>query len=105
MSRALYFGDQADKSTQGAPLETITDIMSQTMQGRDEAIQILEAVQAGAVLATGITRERAVQMLIESIAFYEQMLRRYGWRGDAPKGQNRPGVDGCHREEIILREF
>jgi hypothetical protein len=47
------------------------------MERRDEAIQILEAVQAGAALAIGMTRERAVQILAESIVFYEQMLRRF----------------------------
>jgi hypothetical protein len=62
---------------QGALLESITNIMAYTMERRDEAIQILEAVQAGAALATGMTRERAVQILIESIVFYEQMLRRF----------------------------
>jgi hypothetical protein len=55
------------------------------MQHRDEAIEILEAVEAGAALATGMTRERAVQMLTESIVFYEQMLCRYGWRDDAKR--------------------
>jgi hypothetical protein len=60
-----------------ALLESITDIMAYTMERRDEAIQILEAVQAGAALATGMTRERAVQILTESIVFYEQMLRRF----------------------------
>jgi hypothetical protein len=64
-------------------LEPKTNINAYTMQRRDEAIRILEAVQAGAALATGMTRERAVQMLTESIVFYEQMLRRYGWRDDA----------------------
>jgi hypothetical protein len=62
-----------------ALLESITDIMAYTMERRDEAIQILEAVQAGAALATGMTRERAVQILTESIVFYEQMLRRSSW--------------------------
>ena len=67
----------------GGILEPKTNINAYTMQRRDEAIRILEAVQAGAALATGMTRERAVQMLTESIVFYEQMLRRYGWRDDA----------------------
>ena len=62
---------------QGALLESITDITAYTMERRDEAIQILEAVQAGAALAIGMTRERAVQILAESIVFYEQMLRRF----------------------------
>ena len=69
----------------GALLEPITDIIAYIIECRDEAIQILEAVQAGAALAAGMTRERAVQMLTESIVFYEQMLRRYGWRDDAPR--------------------
>jgi len=60
-----------------ALLESITDIMAYTMERRDEAIQILEAVQVGAALATGMTRERAVQILTESIVFYEQMLRGF----------------------------
>jgi hypothetical protein len=67
----------------GGPLEPITDIIAYTVECRDEAIEILQAVQAGAALATEMTRERAVQMLSESIVFYEQMLRRYGWRDDA----------------------
>jgi hypothetical protein len=54
-----------------------------TFRCRAETIQILKAVEAGADLATGMTRERAVRMLTESIVFYEQMLRRYGWRDDA----------------------
>jgi hypothetical protein len=49
------------------------------MERRDEAIQILEVVQTGAALATGMTRERAVQILTASIVFYEQMLRRFSW--------------------------
>ena len=61
----------------------MTDIVAHTIRCRAEAIQILKAVQAGANLAPGMTRERAVLMLIESIVFYEQMLRRYGWRDDA----------------------
>ena len=64
-------------------MEPATDIIAYTMRCRDEAIQILEVVEAGAALATGMTRERAVQMLTESIVFYEQMLRRNGWRDDA----------------------
>jgi hypothetical protein len=63
--------------SRGALLESITDITAYTIERRDEAIQILEAVQAGAALATGMTRERAVQILTESIGFYEQMLRRF----------------------------
>jgi hypothetical protein len=63
--------------SRGALLESITDITAHTIERRDEAIQILEAVQAGAALATGMTRERAVQILTESIGFYEQMLRRF----------------------------
>ena len=65
----------------------MTDIVAHTIRCRAEAIQILKAVQAGANLAPGMTRERAVLMLIESIVFYEQMLRRYGWRDDAPRSQ------------------
>jgi hypothetical protein len=65
-------------------LEPMTDIMAHTIRCRAEAIQIRKAVQAGAALATGMTRERALLMLTESIVFYEQMLRRYGWRDDAP---------------------
>ena len=64
-------------------LEPITDIIAYTIERRDEAIKILRTVQAGAALATGMTREKAIQMLTESIVFYEQMLRRYGWRNDA----------------------
>jgi hypothetical protein len=48
-----------------------------------------------------ITPERAVQMLTESIGFYEQMLR--GWRGDATedlKVRTARRRDRCHREEI-----
>ncbi len=62
----------------------MTDIMGHTLRCRAEAIQILKAVEAGADLATGMTRERAVLMLTESIVFYEQILRRYGWRDDDP---------------------
>jgi hypothetical protein len=56
----------------------MTDIMADTFRCRAETIQILKAVEAGADLAAGMTRERAVRMLTESIVFYEQMLRRYG---------------------------
>jgi malonyl CoA-acyl carrier protein transacylase len=63
-----------DKS--GALLEPITDILAETARCHAEAIQILKAVEAGAELAAGMTREQAVRILAESIAFYEQMLRR-----------------------------
>jgi hypothetical protein len=57
----------------------MTDIMAHAFRCRAETILILKAVEAGADLAAGMTRERAVGMLTESIVFYEQMLRRYGW--------------------------
>jgi hypothetical protein len=64
---------------QVALLEPMTDIMAaRTCRCRAETILILKAVEAGADLATGMTRERAVLMLTESIVFYEQMLRRCG---------------------------
>jgi hypothetical protein len=69
--------------SRGALLEPMTDIMAHTFRCRAETIQILKAVEAGADLAAGMTRERAVRMLTESIVFYEQMLRRYGWGLDA----------------------
>src|ERR1700730_8919787 len=63
-----------DKS--GALLEPITDILAETARCHAEAIQILEAVESGAELAAGMTREQAVQILTESITFYELMLRQ-----------------------------
>jgi hypothetical protein len=74
---------RSSTAKQGALLEPMTDIMAHAFRCRAETILILKAVEAGADLAAGMTRERAVRMLTESIVFYEQMLRRYGWGLDA----------------------
>jgi hypothetical protein len=66
-------------------LESTADILADTERYLAEAKATLKAVNAGAKLSAGMTREEAVHILTENIALYEATLRRYGWRKDAPR--------------------
>ena len=60
-----------------------TDILADTRRYRDEAIKTLSDVNGGGLLAAGMTREEAIQILTENIETYEAVLRRHGWTNEA----------------------
>ncbi len=64
-------------------MESMADILADTKRKRAEAIQTLEAVNAGAQLSPGLTREEAIELLNDNIAHYDRVIKRYGWRDDA----------------------
>jgi hypothetical protein len=57
----------------------VRDIIRDTERYRDEAVRALRAINAGAPITTGVSRETAIRLLTESIVHYETVLRRYGW--------------------------
>ncbi len=64
-------------------MELMIDILSDTRRYRDEAIKTLSDVKGGGLLAEGMTREDAIQILTANIETYEGVLRRHGWTNDA----------------------
>lgn len=64
-------------------MNLMTDILADTRRYRDEAIKTLSDVKGGGLLAEGMTREEAIQILIENIETYEGVLRRHGWTNEA----------------------
>jgi hypothetical protein len=56
----------------------MADILADTERYLAEAKQTLKAVNSGAKLSPGMTREDAVRILTENIILYEARLRRYG---------------------------
>jgi hypothetical protein len=66
-------------------MEPMANILADTKLRLAEAKATLEAINAGAKLSPGMSREDAVRILAENITFYETTLLRYGWRGNAPR--------------------
>ena len=64
-------------------MESITDILADTQRHRDEALWMIERINATAVrLAPGMTKEKAVRILTENIVHYDNVIRRYVCRSD-----------------------
>ena len=64
-------------------MNLMIDILADTRRNREEAIKTLSDVKGGGLLAEGMAREEAIQILTGNIATYEGVLRRHGWTNDA----------------------
>lgn len=64
-------------------MNLMIDILADTRRTREEAIKTLSDVKGGGLLAEGMAREEAIQILTGNIATYEGVLRRHGWTNDA----------------------
>jgi hypothetical protein len=60
------------------------DLLADTRRYLADAIRQLEAIHAGAPIATPLTREQAINIVTEQIGLFESVLRRYktGNNGD-----------------------
>ena len=84
MKLAVSFAVAQDRlRAHDAVMQLMIDILSDTRRYRDEAIKTLSDVKGGGLLAEGMTREDAIQILTANIETYEGVLRRHGWTNDA----------------------
>jgi hypothetical protein len=65
--------------------EANTDLFAKTERYREEALRMLDAINVGAQLRLGLSRQEAGEMLSENIATYEHLLRLYGWSDNASR--------------------
>jgi hypothetical protein len=80
-------------SAGGIVMESMTDILADTQRYRDEALWMIEKINAGAVrLAAGMTKDAAVRILTENIVHYDNIIRRYGCGGKALRPQRRAAI-------------
>jgi hypothetical protein len=80
-------------SAGGIVMESMTDILADTQRYRDEALWMIEKINAGAVrLAAGMTKDAAVRILTENIVHYDNIIRRYGCGGNALRPQRRAAI-------------
>ena len=65
--------------------DTPDKIVAGANRYREDAIQQLADIEAGKTVPamTGTTREGAIELLYENIRTYEQVMRKFGWKGDA----------------------
>ena len=65
--------------------DTPEKIVADAKRYREDAMQQLAAIGAGQNVPAmeGKTREEAVKGLMDNIQIFEQVMRLYGWKGDA----------------------
>jgi hypothetical protein len=61
------------------------DLLADTRRYLADAIRQLEAINAGAPIATPLTREQAINIVTEQIGLFESVLRRFGGRENAER--------------------
>lgn len=74
------------KTFQDWLLEPMADVAAEVNQRRNEAIQMLEGLQSGALKPrNGLSVEAAIKMLTANIVGYESVLRHYSRGETAPR--------------------